>query len=75
MPSITRRTDKGLPQYRDREESDILFYLKKRIWFRFLSMTKTAKLGSMNSTATATASNATGTQLALLRKDILWTST
>ena len=35
LPSITRKTDKGLPRYQDADESDVFsFYRAQRIWCR-----------------------------------------
>jgi hypothetical protein len=35
LPSITRKTDKGLPKYQDAAESDVLFCPAPKILFRY----------------------------------------
>ena len=65
LPAITRKTDKGLPQYRDAEESDVYRPLRRRrTWCRFLRPDgtrfedDTSPRRATSSTATARASRA-----------------
>ena len=60
LPSITRRTDKGLPQYRDGVESDIFVLSGAEDLVPVLVCDGEGSLASTNSSATGTASNAIG---------------